>query len=243
MITETDYPLLAWTGYALGEKPESIPIVAFDKRGVKYMATNEVFRHFMTLFESDRYQGTTLKEKMRKLIPRPVDLYLGRNLYITPKVGQELDRDETLRATLWKSLRNLPTVSGTMLWKVEEGTLITHSQHTYRVLSLEDTRTFALISHIKRRDLVPNARLMIVAYFAGDWLTAFEFGFLTAEGQLHVCWDSSYYADSDTDAGQYLTDTSITLLAWLQGRYVEKTLEPGVGINQSRQPIIILSHQ
>lgn len=117
MITETDYPLLAWTGYALGEQPETIPIAAFDERGRDYMATSDVFSHFMALFDSDRYQGTTLEEKMGRLVPRPAGLYLARNLYMTPKVGQELDRDDTLRATLWKSLRNLPTVSGTLLWK------------------------------------------------------------------------------------------------------------------------------
>lgn len=118
-----------------------------------------------------------------------------------------------------------------------------HAQYAYRVLSLEDTLTFARISQVGPQNLTPNARLMLVASFAGDLLTAFEFGFLTANGQFHVCQDSSYYAAPGSDIGQYLSYASLALLAWLKGRYTEKTLEPNQGINQSRQPIIVLSHQ
>ena len=243
MITEKQYPLLAWTGFALGEQPETLPIAAIDQRGYNFMATSKAFRGFIALFDSDRYQGTTLAEKAGSATPRPVGFYPARNLYLTPIVAKQLDSNEEIRNTLWRSLPNLPTVAGTIFWKVGLGEAEISAQYTYRILSVEDSLLYFKLGHIPPTDFVPNTRLAMVAVFAGDMLQGFEYGFLPGNGHISVSADSSYYGFPDADIGQYLSFTFITIIGWMKNAFVSKELKPGQGINQTRQPIIVVSHQ
>lgn len=69
MITETDFPLLEWTGYALGEQPETLPIHALDEWAIQFMKQSKAFGGLLTLFDTDRYQGNTLRRNQSNTTP------------------------------------------------------------------------------------------------------------------------------------------------------------------------------
>lgn len=243
MITENEFPLLEWTGYPAGKTPETLPIALFNQRGADFVSKSTAFQSLLTLFDTDRYQGANLEEKIKDRILRPEGFFPNRNIYLTRGVAERFDHDDFLRNTLWKAIKNLPNLSGTVLAKLKEDTssgMVTGVQYTFRILSPEDSKVLHQIGNMPKENFIPDHRLFMVAAFLGDCLQAFEYGYLAKDGKLHVAHEHSYSVVNH-DIGMYLSYAGIALAGWMKNVFPTKELKPGEGINQTRQPVSVLS--